>query len=703
MKTLTITISIFLCLNTYGQVKEQSPADPPADQAGNISQRSSPQTPGLPQNNFNFIQNTRTGSQARICSFENNLSEADNALLATAQQAITVARQGEGCSNTNAPQVSSAIEEAMQNMNQASQQVINRGAGPVQITCANYEQLYNMGYQHYVRNINNENVPSVYPECSTPRRPGGSPPSEQEQSVCAAEATSRLIAHGRHTCELRMGGINADQRVENQLAAQRAVLQSMQELINDPNCVIQNREQYLNAAVALAGRATSVAVGATGQLAEGVIGIAAGLVQSMVSKLFNDSQSGGQRLQDTMNFQKLACLYEQLETKEKGCESLASQEYIGRHASDVSCLTQDDHTFLQAQELVRNVNNAVAALPTEIGNPAEVAAQINGISRSLNTPIPGGGSLLDVSLSAALDARNFLNETLALDGPQLGQRVTEIYRQQRGADPSVDDLRNFVRELESVRDQSSSMVDALNSIRGMSLRPDYADVGQSIKRIEHSGGNFFTAHHAVLGFRSRMGGDLADRIQSYNASLMLAQAHQAQAGRYQQNRSIASTNTNPRDHFGYARRGVGSALAGRMQQELNSRFNSLKQAAGNVGDAHIANPDVPASVEESLLKGHRNSFFNDNLELVIASCNQLRTVSNSQHRVCERLTCPNGLKSLAAFSQQNPAACTGNPEICQRQFICKERERLETVLENMRRDLVQTGQVCGRPAREIFR
>ncbi len=660
---------------------------------------------------------------SNLCTFGmgDEVSQDDRLLLTSARQMASSLRNNSEQCRQATQQTFDAFNTSVQDFNNFNDtsRPLNPDS-PIQASCSNYERFYDLQYDQFVNTSSNPDVMDMFSQCR------GKP--EAEAFTCAQQIISTARIQKRNTCETSREFISAQRSSQLQVDTLRTGVDILTAMLNNDQCIGEDPNQRMNivqSAVSLASRAASLSVVGS-PLALG-IGAVTGLLQSAIGRLFRRGNRDPYVAdQNQQNFEKVACLYEQIEGRARRCDRDAAEQYTVRERSRFNESTQACETLGDVNgpdNLFREISSVIgelaprstAAVPA--GEAAVVAAPqsgaaanfpetFNSLMERLVTPSSqfggNGETPLSVGLQSAQDVINNIDLMLADNSPHL-----DTYMQAKnGGQPLTNPARN--RERSRLREEKARAESLKNLLTIMDQVGNSANqTPEDLARVrtamsEFDGGsmggnplNFAGAFNQTLSMRAELSDDMGNRITAWRSRLSQFQLHQDVINRYNQNRAKSGSQFNDAGSFQNQVNILRPYLKDQMQSELRRLSRNAQAVVQDTSRENVINM--------------RNTNAENILWPMVRACNLLQSVE-AENDVCPKLACANG-NGVKTFAQYL-AAGNGNRE-CTLQscpaeyntFICQNKGTGVTAAigNRLKNEYVASGTICGRPWNEVFR
>lgn len=681
------------------------------ERPANIPQRNS----GKLNSEISFLTN-RPGQ----CAFEPLLSADDASLLENTQKTIKVLRDNDKC-RALAPQMQ-AFEEAMEEYNKHLG--LDRPSGydgQININCSNYESIYDLEFDYFVNTW--DGPPSGFQDPFMSCR--GMP--QQDAIDCGALVTGSSKAKKKNDCEKSQSSIKSAQGHKTLAQSYKTSIEMLQAIISNDGCIDSTGDQklsFIQSAVGLAGRAASIDQAGTSNGL--LINAATDLVGTLVDKMFRSYQRSKDNLlilENRSNFTKIACLYEQLESKALRCDRISANREVEASKKQVEDAKNCVVAQMQNEEALQNTVNSLGGVIISLNSvkTGEASSTVpssdfdinvfDEIVQKLNAPYPGGEeSVLNISEMSSKEVATKLNEIVSSDE----NLKTYIVATSDIKKPNNSDLRQFrskflstVRKAEAINRIFKVFRDA--DVKGTDISSN--DIQLVEKELKDFGGkeSFISIYNEVMIARSTLfpNDDMANRIRNYNLKIGQVDTFKSLIKRYDNKVIQSESDFQDNGNFSDAAAGIRPHLKLLMEQELDLLLTRAK----NLKDIQ---PGAPAVA----LKEQMRTKEEEVLYPILRACNQLRSVMNidsgeyttkQEHSACKAFNCDKGSLKFSDYLNQNQLPgddsnkCKNNS--CQAQYaryICQERTKLSNVRNNLKNEFLDKGTICGRSMSKAF-
>lgn len=658
---------------------------------------------------------------SRLCSFGmgDEVSQDDRLLLTNARSLADSLRSNSEQCRQATQQNFDAFNTSVQDFNNFndSSRPLNPDS-PVQANCSNYERFYDIQYDQFVNTWESEGVRDIFATCR--RQP------REQAFTCAQELISNARIEKRNTCEMSREFISSQRSTQLQVDTLKTGVDALTAIINSDQCMGEDPNQRMNlvqSAVSLASRAASLSLVGS-PLALG-IGAVTGLLQSAIGRLFRKgSRDPYQADQNQQNFEKVACLYEQVEARARRCDRDAAEQFVIREQGRFNSATQACEAIGDVEapvSLIRDLSTAIGEMaPAPQRTAAEATAQpaaparpTTPFSQTFNTlmdrllqetPHFGGQNEtpLSVGIQSAQDVINNIDLMLAPESTNL-----DSYLQAKsGSQTAISNpMRNRERSrLREEKARAESVKNLLTLMKEVGDSPNQSDA--DLERVQtamrqFTGGqlngnalNFAGAFNQVLAMRGELTDDLGNRINTWKSRLSQYQLNRDVINRYNQNVSRRNASFNDNGSFQSQVDILRPYLKDQMESEL-TRLNRNAQAV--VQDTSRENvTNSRATTAENILWP------------MVRACNLLQSV-NAENNACAKISCGDGsgVKTFAQYLSQGNRNQDCRAQSCPAEyntFICQNKGPGVTAAigARLKNEYVSNGTICGRPWNEVF-
>lgn len=654
---------------------------------------------------FGSIAHASGGSR---CTFENQLAPDEQALLDGVKTALTNLGKNQAC-QAQAQQIKT-FDQALTAYNQQNSLQATGG-----ISCANYDNVWNSRFNDFSNNWNS---------------PGGSSDSfascrgkaSQEEAInCAALVTSSEKSNMRTSCESQRETITNTAAQELRTQTFQTGISALNDVLLNQECMASAGEQKLNLiqnAVGLASQAATIAMLGTGLGL--LVGGAAQLVNAAIGSIFrNPNRQSMAILDNRENFSRIACLYEQVESKALRCERVTASQQVDvlKNMFDTStqfCATNPE--ILAQNDLMTSIDQVINKLnvaPAE-GTPAQSLAQetFDNLVEQLSEPFPG-------SQTSKLDVARESTETVVqkLEGILESDDSLKSYLAEKGErNLSRAQLRQHYREISEQKNRAKAVLEIVNAVteadsKGIRMsEEDLKAVEAKLKSFDAGNSSFTGAFNEIMLTRASFGDNLGNSLAAYNTRLEEAQVHRYRIKLYDDLKRASTTSFDDGGRFEEARNAIIPQLRRTLDRELDTLIDRVQLLSG-------IRPGAPDRALQETLRTQEESVIYPLLRI----CNQLRTVMDSskvsqvdassrgQPSVCQAFNCANGLNTFENYLQRagvggiNIERCDVNCRSHYDRFICQEKDSLTTIRAKVRNEFLKNGTICGRSIHDAFR
>ena len=650
--------------------------------------------------------------ESNLCTFGmgDEVSQDDRLLLTSARQMASSLRNNSEQCRQSTQQSFDAFDASVQDFNNFNDtsRPLNPDS-PIQASCSNFERFYDIQYDQFVNTSSNTEVRDMFSGCR------GKP--EAEAFACAQQLISSARIQKRNTCETSREFISAQRSSQLQVDTLRAGVAILTSMINNDECIGEDPNQRMNiiqSAVSLASRAASLSVVGS-PMALG-IGAVTGLLQSAIGRLFRRGNRDPYVAdQNQQNFEKVACLYEQIETKARRCERDASEQYTLRERSRFEQSTRACEVLGDVsgpENLYREISAVIGGLAPRPGDAgasgftANFSETFNSLMERLVTPtsqLGGDGETpLSVGLQSAQDVVNNIDLMLAPDSPHLdtymsakngGQPLTNPARNRersrlREEKTRAESLKNLLTLMDQVGNSSNQTPEDLSRVQTAMSQFDGGSLGGNPL-------NFAGAFNQMLSMRAELSDEVGNRIDAWRNRLSQFQLHRDVIDRYNQNRSRSNAQFNDAGSFQNQVNMLRPYLSDQMQTELRRLSQNAQTIVEDTSRENVTN--------------NRNTTAENILWPMVRACNLLQSVEN-ENDVCSKLSCANGsgVKTFAHYLARNSGNQECTSQSCPAEyntFICQNKGTGVTAAigNHLKNEYVANGTICGRPWNEVFR
>lgn len=650
--------------------------------------------------------------QGSRCSFESQLAPDEQSLLDGVKTALTPMSNNPAC-QAQVAQIRT-FEAALTAYNQQ-----NSAAGSGGISCMNYESVWNSRFDDFA---NNWSAPAGANDSFSSCR-GRS--SREEAIECAALVTSTQKSQKRTSCESQRDTITTTASESLRTQTFQTGITALNDVLLNQECMTSAGESRLNLiqnAVGLASQAATISLLGTGVGL--LVGGAAQLVNAAIGSIFrNPTRQAMAILDNRENFSRIACLYEQVETKALRCERISAGRQLDvlQNMFDASAqFCEENKDVLSQNDLMTTIDQVISGLtpqaPAAGGaapTPQELTQEtFDSIVEQLSGSFPGTDvTKLQVAEHSALFVSRQLGMALRTD-----ESLTAHLEAQGETDLSRIQLRRRHREVTEEKERADSVLAVIRAVRVADARgtqmseEDLARVQETLREFNAGETSFSGAFNEVMRNRASFGDNLGDKIAAYNSRLTEAQIHRSSNELAQSLRRVSTSSFEDGGRFQEARNAITPHLRRTLNRELDTLIDRVKSLSG-------IQPGTPDSALAETLRTQEESVIYPLLRV----CNQLRTVmdssrasdtnasSRAQPSVCQAFNCANGMKTFEDYLERNgvsgidPRRCDVNCRSHYDRYICEERSSLPTIRGKIKAEFLNNGTICGKSMREAFR
>lgn len=713
MKTRTI-ISVFLSLSLVAPGFAQDPK--PVEEGGDPFGEGQAEAPaGGEYAGYRPERPPRLPQAADLsslqCSFKTVYEQDDGRVLSGVLSAIQALEGTDACRPPEGRDRSSTIlATAITNYQTANGGNLPGGyVGNVTTTCWNYERLFNQEYDFFLATF----APNESTGAENFRRCATSP--DREQAVlCAAGILSSQKSRWEYECAQSTQAVQASQAVAVQVETMQLAMRTLEEMISNPGCVDATgaaRASLIQNGFQLASRAAMIGMDPSSPftvLASGAVG----LISRLLGDLFTSEPQSEQLISRTQ-FNDLACMYEDIEKRAFRCtrNGIESQLTANADVERMVCAQLNDasltsflgglNSFIpQFNSVTRQLASSPAAEP----NPL-TSDQVSAMARELQRPVNRVDGQ-DVPLSAVLtDAADRLLANIA---PNMNRAQIEAYIRANGLDVQPDGHRALRDELTAAHAAATSLkafVDQTQQ-KGAILETEFDLTPEQLNEVRSalpSGG--LTSIESVLRLAQRHVSGETDQLALFNARLEQGQTLGAVVTAQNDRRAILANIPQDNGIMEGHRRGLQVMMARRFENELERLVAQANIDKRNFNHANTTQVRRQEIVTQSLYP-------------IARMCNQLRTMAigletfpqpDRLPRACSNFVCEDN-SLLGTF--QNEMQRAGNlarTGLDQRgrcttadcngfysQFMCQERNKIESIRTNLYGEFERSGTICGR-------
>ncbi len=654
-----------------------------------------------------FAQATAQGGR---CSFESSIAPDEQALLDGVKSALTPMSNNPACA-AQAGQIRT-FEQALTAYNQQAN-ALNGGG----ISCMNYQSAWNSRFDDFANNWNSPSgTDDAYSSCRNR-------PTRESAIECAALVTSSQKSAKRTSCEAQKDSITIAAGQELRTQTFQTGLTALNDVIANPECMNSAGERKINLiqnAVGLASQAATIAMLGTGVGL--LVGGAAQLVNAAIGNIFrNPSKQAMAVLDNRENFSKIACLYEQIESKALRCERISASRQVDVlknmfNASAQFCDTNQD--VLRQNDLMTSIDGVISNLNKEVpaGTPAPSLSQesFDALVEQLSEPFPGSQvTKLDIAEHSASVVSGRLSNALEND-----DNLRAYLREKQQLDNLTGtQLRREHRELTAKRDRALAVKQVVEAVKAADAKgtqmstEDLTNVENALKNFNAGDSSFTGVYNEIMIERASYGDNLGQSLAAYNSRLDEARLHRQRMELYSNLNRVSSSSFEDGGRFAEAKTAIAPILRRVLGRELNTLIDRVK----NLSQIRPGRPD--RALQETLRTQEESVIYP-----LLRACNQLRTVmakpsrsgnidasTGAQPSVCRAFNCANGLSSFEGYLQGarvqgiDLERCDVNCRSHYDRFVCQERSSLASVRAKVRNEFLNNGTICGRSLHEAFR
>jgi hypothetical protein len=661
------------------------------------------------------------------CAFEPQLSAADASLLSNARNAINILRGNNKCQAVTAQ--FDAFEAALKSYNQQTGADRVPGFdGNLNVTCANYTEIYDSQYSTFSDNWRNpaSDINDPYYTCQGK--------DEREEAItCAAVVVGRQKSLKKSQCDAQKDAISAQATADLLSNSYKTGLQAVQAVLNNNDCIDAAGEQklsFIQSAVSLASRGASLSALGTG--AGLLIGAASEVVGSAIKNFFTSSIKNKDRmvvLENRDNFTKVACLYEQVEAKAIRCDRIAaSKDYDALRSSveayksfcDANADILSANSTIPQIQLIMNSLTPRPQSSADKREPAEAAeakleqSSFDALMTNLEKKMPGTEqSVLEVGLQASEEVAQFLGDVTSTDEKLIGFLKEQTEKEEF----SGAELRQWKASLEDSRKSAQSVADVLKSIHGANAKgssmsaEDLNTVEAAMKKFDGGTLNFVGAYNRVLIQRATNGDDIGEKLKVYNAKLSESLVQQEGLSHYMQLGAKSISSFEDGGRFLESR----DLIRPHLERLLTKELDALRVRASLLKAIPVGAP--PAALKEHLQTQEESVIYP-----MLRACNQLRSVTaeykkgdtldvsgRRNHEICAAFDCKTGNQTFENYLASNNlqsidpkkcgALCTPHYD----RYICDQKGSLKSTRDRVKTELLENGSICGQSLANAFR
>lgn len=654
-----------------------------------------------------FVQGA---APAGRCSFESQIGADEQSLLDGVKSALTPISNNSAC-QAQAGQIRT-FEQALTAYNQQAN-ALNTGG----ISCMNYQGAWDSRFDTFANNWNSPSgTDDAYASCLGK--------ATRDQAIeCAALVTSSQKSSKRTECEAQKDSITIAASQELRTQTFQTGLTALNDVIANTECMNSAGDRKINIvqnAVGLASQAATIAMLGTGVGL--LVGGAAQLVNAAIGNIFrNPSRQAMAILDNRENFSKLACLYEQVESKALRCERISASRQVDvlKNMFDESaqfCEVNED--VLKQNDLMTSIDKVIRDLnvppAAEQAAPGLSQETFDGLVEQLSEPFPGSeATKLDVAEHSASVVASRLSTALENDD-NLRAFLQET---QQLENLSGTQLRREHRDLTEKRDRALAVKHVVEAVKTADSKgtqmtqEDLTNVEKALKEFSAGDSSFTGVYNEIMIERASYGDDLGQSLAAYNSRLDLARLHRQRMDLYQNLNRVSNSAFEDGGRFNEAKKAIGPHLRKALSRELNTLIDRVK-------DLSEIKPGAPNRALQETLRTQEESV----IYPLLRACNQLRTVmtkstrsgdinatAGAQPSVCRAFNCQTGLTTFedylrgAGVTAINLKKCDVNCRSHYDRYVCQERSSLASVRSRVRDEFLRNGTVCGKSIKDAFR
>ena len=655
------------------------------------------------------------------CSFEPELSNDDKALLESASNAINTLRQNSKCS-AMASQFD-AFQEALKAYNQQTGADRVPGYdGNLNVTCANYESIYDSNFQFFTDNWDDPgtglSTDDLYFNCRNK--------TDRDEAVeCGALITGRSKNYKKAQCDAQKDAISAQAMGQLLNHSYTTGLEAIQAILNNNECIDSSGEQklsFIQSAVGLASRAASMSLLGSG--AGLLVGAASQVVGSAIKNFFTNSARNRDHmaiLDNRENFTRVACLYEQVEAKALRCDRISASRNLDalvntQNKMEAAC--EDPNLVMEANAGVQGIESLMAALKAEVKPEATAKTleqpEFDVLIEQLNAKLPGTettvmGSALEASRDIASDMAKSLENDDAIKSYLAAKNEGKT-------DYTGAELRSAKAEIEQNKKLADNVINVLETIKtadGKGTSMDASDllkVQEAMKSFDGGPLSFTGTYNQLMIMRATKDDDLSKQIKSYNSRLEDVQLLAQHKVITSNQANMSSGKFDDGGRFVESKAAIRPHLEKIMQRELTAlsyRAYALKDIL----------PGKPSSALKDNLRTQEEGV----IYPLLRACSQLRSVnteaakkglmnvsSGQEPAVCRAFNCDGGAQTFEDYvaSHKLPAIDPKQCDtVCMAQydrFICQQRNTLNSSRNKIKKEFLENGTICGKSMAQAF-
>jgi hypothetical protein len=678
----------------------------------------SPQPSGAPQPSAWSPQ----GGQGRLpeasdlsslqCSFKTILEQDDARVLGGVLSAIQALEGTDSCRPPQGQDRASALlQTAISNYQNANGGNVPGGfVGNISTTCWNYERLFNQEYDYFLATFDpekNSTNAENYRSCASAN-------DRDAAVVCAAGELSEQKSRWEYSCAQASQATSTAETISTQIEAMQLAMRTLEEMISNPGCVDATgagRAGLIQNGFQLAARAAMIGMDPSSPFTVLASG-AAGLISKLLGDLFT-SEAQSEQLVNRSQFNDLACMYEDIEARAFRCnrngieaQLNANMDVERRICADLngSSLTSYLNGLDSFLPQLSSVTRELSSMPAENANPL-TSDQVHAIAGELGQAVPNGdGQTVPVSslLGEAAD------RVLAGTKPNMTRPEIEAYIREHGLTTTPEGYRELRDELTAAHTAATSLKGFVDQIqqKGTVLQTEFDLTPEQLNEVRSAmpaGG--LSAIQTVLSVAQRQSPDESDKIALFNARLEQGKTLGAVVTAQNDRRAILANIPQDNGIMEGHRKGLQVMMAKRFEDELERLVDQAKVDQRNFDHANTTQVRKQEIVTQSLYP-------------IVRMCNQLRTQAIEMEsypqpdrlpRACNNFICSDNSMlgtfryemevagNLARTGMDDRGRCsTVDCNGFYSQFICKERNKIETIRSNLYGEFDRSGTICGR-------
>lgn len=652
------------------------------------------------------------------CSFKTVLEQDDSRVLGGVLSAIQAL---EGTDSCRPPQgqdrASTLLSTAINNYQSANGGNVPAGyVGNITTTCWNYERLFNQEYDYFLATFD----PALDATNAATFRPCATAADREAAVLCAAQILSSQKTRWEYSCAQSSQAVATAETVATQLEAMQLAMRTLEEMINNPGCVDATgagRASLIQNGFQLASRAAMIGMDPSSPftvLASGAVGLISRLLGDLFSRPAQSEQ-----LISRSQFNDLACMYEDIEARAFRCarngieaQLTANMDIERRICADLngSSLTSYLNGLDSFIPQMSSVTRQLAAIPADGANPL-TSDQVSAIAAELRQPVASGDGQsepLSALLSEAAD------RVIANMSPNMSRQQVEAYARAHNLTANTPEtLRALRDELTATHAAATALKGFVSQIeqKGTVLQTEFDLTPEQLNEVRAAlppGG--LSSLETVLRMAQRHATDEADQITLFNARLEQGKTLGAVVTAQNERRAILANIPGDNGILEGHRSGLQTMMARRYETELERLIDQAKIDQRNFNHANTTQVRKQEIVTQSLYP-------------IVRMCNQLRTMAIEMEqfpqpdrlpRACNNFICRDNSMlgtfryemeragNLARTGMDNRGRCTTvDCNGYYSQFICKERNKIDTIKTNLYSEFDRTGTVCGTSFRDL--